>query len=432
MIGNSNDISIFQKSLFFYLDLGIINVSDVVSLTEDTLMNKILKQVHPYNIFFSTSDNRWHTYIKDDTKLSGRKPIVRKQKGDLEKYLLAFYHEQLNSLKIYTFESLYIEFMQYKEATQSKNTVDAYIKAYKRFYKDDPIIKTDLARIAVPTLKMWLQKVIDKHKLNYKAYSKFAVIFNQMFKYAVQMGYVEKNPFDGIIVRDLGLYNATKKKGRQKVFSREETLDINKIAFDDFARKPYCVPLAVLFTFQTGVRLGEIVALKWTDIDFESKTIKVSRFERVQQEYTNDFQTLTRCQHVIIDFDTKGEYGERIVDLTDDALYILQLLKEYYASEGIVSEWLFVNKNGRIHNRAMDLRIRRYCRLAGMDMEKSLHKVRSTFISMLRDAGMSFEKIAEEVGHKSVITTMKHYSYDTLADEENKRILNRGLNIKTA
>lgn len=54
------------------------------------------------------------------------------------------------------------------------------------------------------------------------------------------------------------------------------------------------------------------------------------RFERVQQNYTNDFKTLTDCQHIIIDFDTKGDYGERIVDLTDDALYILQLLHDYY------------------------------------------------------------------------------------------------------
>lgn len=51
---------------------------------------------------------------------------------------------------------------------------------------------------------------------------------------------------------------------------------------------------------------------------------------------------------------------------------------------------------------------------------------------MLRDAGMSFERIAEEVGHKSVTTTMKHYSFDTLSDIENKCILNRGLNVRTA
>ena len=118
-------------------------------------------------------------------------------------------------------------------------------------------------------------------------------------------------------------------------------------------------------------------------------------------------------------------------DLTDDALYILELLKEYYESENLISEWLFVNKNGHIHNRAMDLRIRRYCRLAGIN-EKSLHKIRSTYISLLRDAGVSFEKIAEEVGHKSVLTTMLNYSFDTQDDAENKRLINKGLNIHTA
>ena len=180
--------------------------------------------------------------------------------------------------------------------------------------------------------------------------------------------------------------------------------------------------------FLTGMRVGEIGGLKWEDVDFEEKTLRVARFERHQQKYTTDFAELTQLNHVIIDFDTKGDYGERLVDLTDDAIYILQMLKDFYESEHLESEWLFVNKNGRIHNRAMDLRIRRYCRLAGIN-EKSLHKVRSTFISMLRDAGMSFEKIAEEVGHKSIITTMNHYSYDTLDAEQNRTILNKGLKI---
>lgn len=64
-----------------------------------------------------------------------------------------------------------------------------------------------------------------------------------------------------------------------------------------------------------------------------------------------------------------------------------------------------------------------------MPMFKSMHKIRSTYISLLRDAGMSFEKIAEEVGHQSVITTMQNYSFDVNSDEENRRILNSGLNI---
>lgn len=134
---------------------------------------------------------------------------------------------------------------------------------------------------------------------------------------------------------------------------------------------------------------------------------------------------------MIVECDTKGEFGERLVDLTNDAIYILQLLYDFYKSENMDSEWLFINKKGRIHNRAMDLRIRRYCRMIGIN-EKSLHKVRSTYISMLRTSGMSFEKIQELVGHKSVLTTVKHYLYDVEEDIENRKILNQGLNIRTS
>ena len=333
-----------KETVEFFMANDIITLDDVLNLTEEALMNKILKQVHPYSVYYSESDMRWHTYLKDDTQLSGRKPIARKKKSDLEKFLLKHYQLQLNTIKTYTFENLYVEFMKYKEATQSKSTVNAYIKTYKRFYMNDPIIKEDLSKIAVPTLRIRLQKIIDEYKLNFKSYNKFSVVFNQLYKYALQMGYLEKNPFDGINVRSLGLYNIPKKSRNEKIFTRQETKDINAIAFEDFAKKPYCVPLAVLFTFQTGLRISEVVALKWQDINFVDKTIRIARFERVQQEYTDDFEVLTKCQHIIIDSDTKGEFGERIIDLTDDALYILQLLKEHYETENLVSEWLFVNK----------------------------------------------------------------------------------------
>lgn len=415
----------------FYINYGTIALSDVISSTEEVIMNKILKQVHPYEIYFSEYENRWCTYIKDDSQLSGRKRIARKQKGALEKYLLEHYRTQLNTVKTYTFESLYVEFMQYKDATTSINNVKEYVKAYNRFYKNDAIIKEDLTKIAVPTLRMWLEKNIREHKLNYKSYEKMAVVFNQLYKYAVQMEYIDKNPFDKIDVRSLGLFNTSKKNKRKRVFLKSETKDIYKVAFEDFANKPYCVPLAVLFTFQTGLRISEVVALKKSDIDLESRTLRICRFERSFQNVSDDYETLTNCEKVIIECDTKGDFGERIVDLSDDAMYILQLLYDYYESENIHSEWLFVNKKGHIHNRAMDLRIKKYCRLIGIE-EKSLHKVRSTYISMLRASGMSFEKIQELVGHKSVLTTIEHYLYDTEEDIENRRILNECLNIRTS
>ncbi len=55
----------------FYLLNGIITFDDVLTLSEEALMNKLLRQIHPYKVYYSERDDRWHTYIKDDTLLSG-------------------------------------------------------------------------------------------------------------------------------------------------------------------------------------------------------------------------------------------------------------------------------------------------------------------------------------------------------------------------
>ena len=72
----------------------------------------------------------------------------------------------------------------------------------------------------------------------------------------------------------------------------------------------------------------------------------------MQQSFTNDSKTLTTCEHAIMECDTKGDFRERFIDLTDDALYILQLLKDYYQKEHIENEWLFhiISINEQISN----------------------------------------------------------------------------------
>ena len=81
---NKLSIEIFQ----YYLKRGIITLDDVISLSQEDIMLKILKEVHPYSVFYSESDNRWHTTIADNTKVNGRRPVARKSKLDLEKFLL--------------------------------------------------------------------------------------------------------------------------------------------------------------------------------------------------------------------------------------------------------------------------------------------------------------------------------------------------------
>lgn len=50
----------------------------------------------------------------------------------------------------------------------------------------------------------------------------------------------------------------------------------------------------------------------------------------------------------------------------------------------------------------------------------SIHKIRATYVSLLRDAGLTFEAIATQVGHKSTRTTENNYSFDLKAEKENQ------------
>ena len=413
-----------ENALRSYVDRGIISLSTAAALSEEELMTTILREVHKNKIYYDHNQNRWVTYVADPKSAHGRRLVARKKKSDLEKYLVEFYACD----RVYTFDSLYEEFMEYKSSLQAPTTIDAYVKSYKRFYKDDPIIHEDLNLLSQTKLEMWLAANVKKYQMDYKAYHKFSVLFSQLFAYAKRNRYVRENPFDYIDVRKLGIIKKRRKASSEKAFTRDETNDINEYAYQDFLKKPNCVPLAIMFVFQTGIRLGEAVALKWSDVDYEHRILRVQRMERKQQSASEDYRTLTTYEYAIVD-DTKGEFGPRNVDLTDDALFILDELRSYYESEGISSEWLFTHKSGKIHDRALDLRIRKYCRENGMDI-KSLHKIRSTYISRLRDAGMSFEKIAEEVGHQQIQTTMNNYSFDVNTDEENLRMMNAGLNLR--
>lgn len=413
-----------RELLRYYASIGIISIDDLFMLGKEGAVNKILKQIHPYKIWFNEKEDRWYTYIADDSALDGRKKIRRSRRVDLERFLLQHYHINAED-KVYTINSLWTEFEQYRSIMQKENTVKEDIKAYKRFYANDPIADRNIESIDVVDLESWLQKNIKKYKMNKHAYSKMVAPFSKLCQYAKRKKYISRNPFDDICVRELNLADEPKKTGKEKAFMKDEQPDIFKVAMEDFMAHPYPVPIGVLLTFQTGVRIGELVALKWEDVDFEAKTLRICRYEEDVVDFSEDFKSMSNYHYVIYEHDTKGEYGERVVDLTDDAIYLLELLREYYRENAIVTPWLFYSKRekDKCHDRAFDIRIKRYCRQAGIK-EKSLHKVRSTFISNLRDAGMSYEKIAEYVGHKSVSTTQKHYSYDLESDKRNKEIMN--------
>ena len=80
-------------------------------------------------------------------------------------------------------------------------------------------------------------------------------------------------------------------------------------------------------------------------------------------------------------------------------------------------EYIFLGKQGeRMHSRALDTRIRKYCRYIGIS-EKSMHKIRKTCISTLIDSQLvNLNTIRTLVGHEDERTTLKCYCFNRKND----------------
>ncbi len=172
---------------------------------------------------------------------------------------------------------------------------------------------------------------------------------------------------------------------------------------------------ALMLIFLTGMRIGECVTLKWIDVDFEKKLLHIRRIEEKVPDCDKSYTSLSNYHYDIYEGKVKDGadgFGPRTIILTDNAIYILNLLKDYYKDVGIHSEWLFVSKRyGKMHERAVDMKIRKLCGDIGT-VTKSTHKIRATYISLLASENVSWARIAKQVGHKQVTTTMNYYFHD--------------------
>ena len=174
---------------------------------------------------------------------------------------------------------------------------------------------------------------------------------------------------------------------------------------------PNHYPLALLLA-RTGMRLGEALALKWTDIDFHGRFINVERgFSRGKIE-------------------TPKSGKSRRVDMSKQLSIVLSGLKHRRKVETIskgwktIPEWVFVSSLGtsldinnwrrRIFDKALEK--------AGLRKVR-IHDLRHTFASLLIQAGESLVYIRDQLGHHSIKVTVDIYGH--LAPGGNKAAVDR-------
>ncbi len=415
-----------------------IDTEELLELIEMTKQEKkeqeILKQ-HIENFYHIwTNDKGVHlSYLPDASKPKGRKPISATTREKLERKIIDFYLEkekqeqdEAERGKLTSLRTIYPAWLKLKGL---ETTASTYIRRidddWNKYYLDDPIIDKDIRTFTKATLKEWALTKVRESKLSKTQYYNMAVIIRQCLNYAVDYELIPVNPYNQFKV-DKKLFRKIKKPddGTQVFLTTERPL-VEEEAWKEFADKGCTSALAIPLVFQTGVRLGELIAIKDIDISEDGKYLHIQRMLQ-KQEHQNPDGTWGTAEWIVVEH-TKSSAGDRDVYLTKEARRIIKLIMETNLDNGFSDNgFLFVHGGKRITPMAVDYRIRKYCDHININ-RKSTHKVRKSYISALLDAGLNINEVRKQVGHEDERTTLRNYCFNRKTSIETETDMEKAL-----
>lgn len=214
---------------------------------------------------------------------------------------------------------------------------------------------------------------------------KIIVILNQVMAYAVRHRLIDYNP-----VRDAERPRNQGKEGQEKAISILTPEQIRNFleAVTDHKYKAL-----FLTAIMTGARQGEILGLKWSDVDFSKKQISINRTFNMGRFFTPK---------------TKG--SARQIDLAPMAVKALAEWK--LANGGKDDDLVFPNEAGEPMNYSN--MVQRYYRKALKDAgipQIRFHDLRHTYASLLLAQGENVKYIQTQMGHSSPTVTLNVYAH---------------------
>lgn len=182
---------------------------------------------------------------------------------------------------------------------------------------------------------------------------------------------------------------------RQSSFSRAEQSRILAAVWGN----PDRYKAAILLGLYTGMRLGELCALKWEDIDWENRTLTVNR--TVQRLAANDHISKT----ILMESAPKSESSRRTIPLTIPVLERLLSLRE---------DRIYVFGGEKPQDpRTMQYRFKRLLKEAQVD-DRNFHVLRHAFATNCIENGMDPKTLSEILGHSDVKITLNRYVHPTM------------------
>lgn len=385
---------------------GMIDLSYVQEQIEMNKRKELLEK-HPHKIW-EGKDGKWYTYIHYE--LGERALKKRGTKDEIETLVIQYYQEQEQHP---CFREVYAKWILEKEefCEVGENTITRYDNDFERFFpKSEPFCKIRLCDMTDSELERFIKKTIKEKGLTYKSYAMLRLIINGVFKFAKREGYT--NYSISTFFKDLSLpsniFKKRVKNPEMEVFNEVESRKVLEYCLDN----PTLENLGIAVNFYSGLRVGELSALKHSDINI-GNYVNVHRTEIVYKD-----KRLGKRVTVVKEY-PKTDAGDRKVIIPDEAWNIMRMI----ISRNPTGEYLFMRNGKRITERMFNYYLKAACKNVGI-APRSTHKVRKTYGSKLLQNNVDSAIVLKQIGHKNISTTHGYYHYDITTDGTRKKLIN--------
>ena len=370
------------------------DIIDIDSIQKQLEMNerKKYQEMHK-NKIWQGKDGYFYTKVPDETKPNGKRMIKKSTQEKLDDAIIKYYKEK--NEKHYV-ENVFHEWMNkklsYGEIQQQ--TYDRYKTDFDRFFPDN--IKHKEIRFFTETeLEDFIKTTIYEKKLTTKAWSGLRTLLLGMFKYAKKMEYtnISITTFFGDLDLSNKIFTKKIKSDEQCIFNEKEI----KLLVNYLLKNPKLGNLGVLLAVYTGMRIGEIVALKWEDIN--NKYIYVHRTQICYRENGKNIYKIRDTP--------KTEAGVRkivIVDKLKPILKQLRLINPF-------TEYVFEENEKIITKNILDKCLYRACEKVNIQ-KRGMHVLRKTYATRLINSNVDEAVIINQMGHTDIATTKNYYYYN--------------------
>lgn len=375
-------------------------------IDKDTLEEQIAVKVrekylamHNYKIW-QGSDGYWRTYLP--TGSSGRKLVRKTKKDTLEDTIIEFYKGQ----KSISFKECYFEWLdRLITLGRSDNTIVKYQTEYKRFFNGYDIENLNIDKLDDEVLSKHYLQVLNDKDIPFRAFKASLNSVDSVFQYCIKKRYIKLNA-NPCVYLDAQLFRKYCKErpvktSEERTISKDEITELVNIINERIEKDPkFMQPYATMLALYTGMRVGELTGLMWSDIDFKRGFITIQHSERKNRK-TGEYTVSDTKNHL-----------KRTFPLTGEIKDLLYSIAEVQKKCGVDSEFVFANENGKTHCDIVSKYIERITASEKFNGLKSIHTLRRTLNSNLKLSGVSTTVAASLLGHTEKVNEM-NYTYDT-------------------